>query len=58
MKEYEVHLDVHGTIETIVKANSMEEAEEYARQEADIYDLEVYSVEVDDVFLMDEEEEE
>lgn len=58
MKKYEVHLDVRGTIVTEVEANSMEEAEENARQEADIYDLEVYSVEVDDVFLMDEEEEE
>lgn len=58
MKKYEVHLDVRGTIVTEVEANSMEEAEENARNNADIFELEVYNVEVDDVFLMDEEEEE
>ena len=58
MKKYEVHLDVCGTIVTEVEANSMEEAEENARNNADIFELEVYNVEVDDVFLMDEEEEE
>lgn len=58
MKKYEVHLDVRGTIVTEVEANSMEEAEESARNNADIFELEVYNVEVDDVFLMDGEEEE
>ena len=58
MKKYEVHLDVRGTIVTEVEANSMEEAEENARNNADIFELEVYNVEVDDVFLMDGEEEE
>ena len=58
MKKYEVYLDVRGTIVTEVEANSMEEAEENARNNADIFELEVYNVEVDDVFLMDEEEEE
>ena len=58
MKKYEVRLDVRGTIVTEVEANSMEEAEENARNNADIFELEVYNVEVDDVFLMDEEEEE
>ena len=58
MKKYEVHLDVRGTIVTEVEANSMEEAEENARNNADIFELEVYNVEVADVFLMDEEEEE
>ena len=58
MKKYEVHLDVRGTIVTEVEANSMEEAEENARNNADIFELEVYNVEVDDVFLMNEEEEE
>ena len=58
MKKYEVHLDVRGTIVTEVEADSMEEAEENARNNADIFELEVYNVEVDDVFLMDEEEEE
>ena len=58
MKKYEVHLDVRGTIVTEVEASSMEEAEENARNNADIFELEVYNVEVDDVFLMDEEEEE
>ena len=58
MKKYEVHLDVRGTIVTEVEANSMEEAEENARNNADIFELQVYNVEVDDVFLMDEEEEE
>lgn len=58
MEKYEVHLDVRGTIITEVEANSMEEAEENARNNADIFELEVYNVEVDDVFLVDEEEEE
>ena len=58
MKKYEVRLDVRGTIVTEVEANSMEEAEENAINNADIFELEVYNVEVDDVFLMDEEEEE
>ena len=58
MKKYEVHLDVRGTIVTEVEADSMEEAEENARNNADIFELEVYNVEVDDVFLMNEEEEE
>ena len=58
MKKYEVHLDVRGTIVTEVEADSMEEAEENARNNADIFELEVYNVEVDDLFLMDEEEEE
>ena len=58
MKKYEVHLDVRGTIVTEVEANSMEEAEENARNNADIFELEVYNVEVDDVFLANEEEEE
>ena len=58
MKKYEVHLDVRGTIVTEVEADSMEEAEENARNNADIFELEVYNVEVDDVFLMDGEEEE
>lgn len=58
MKKYEVHLDVRGTIVTEVEANSMEEAEENARNNADIFELEVYNVEVDDVFLADGEEEE
>lgn len=58
MKKYEVHLDVRGTIVTEVEANSMEEAEENARNNADIFELEVYNVEVDDVFLVDDEEEE
>ena len=58
MKKYEVHLDVRGTIVTEVEANSMEEAEENARNNADIFELEVYNVEVDDVFLLVEEEEE
>ena len=58
MKKYEVHLEVRGTIVTEAEANCMEEAEETARNNADIFELEVYNVEVDDVFLADGEEEE